>query len=285
MKRNRNCRWLSGYVFFIALYTAAVLFPGAAQANFSKPLLFLVAGQSNARGAADRPSSIVVPSGAFWNGDTWVHTIKDPVSPSRQGSLCPALAKVISDRTRRKVYIVNVSVSGSSSNEACIKNDKKSWSRTGFLRKRAVSIYKRAVSKMDDPFEFGGVIWLQGETEAKLLSKGHISLYDAQAGFQDVYKWLTNTFGKVFIIGIGYRNGDTRSDPAHEQINRIIMQLAYKTDNCYFASNMPMKLRNLGLMQRPVKAGASNPHYLIRGYELVGEDAGKFIANLMKRKN
>ncbi len=285
MQMYRNYRWLFGFVLSIALCAFGVLLPEMANADASKPLLFLVAGQSNARGTADKPSSVIVPSGAFWNGDAWEHGIKDPVFPAKHGSFCPAMAKVISDKTKRKIYIINVSISGSSSNEAYIENDKISWAKTGMLRKRAISMYKKAVSELDDAFEFGGVVWLQGETEARLLARGRISLKDAQNGFESIYSWLSRSFGKVFIIGIGYRNGDTRYDAAHTQINMLSKHLARKTDNCFFASDMPMKLRKLKLMQNPIKNKSSNPHYLIKGYDLVGEDVGKFIANMIMKNN
>ena len=107
MQLNRTCRLLLGFVLYIALCSFGLLLPDMAKADTSKPLLFLVAGQSNARGTADKPSSITVPAGAFWDGDNWVNTIKDPVFPAKRGSLCPALAKVISEKTNRKVYIIN----------------------------------------------------------------------------------------------------------------------------------------------------------------------------------
>ena len=283
MQQKKYWKWFAVYMLCFALCTLGILLPDITQADASKPLLFVVAGQSNARGTADKPSSIIVPSGAFWNGDEWVNVIRDPVFPAKHGSFCPAMAKVISDKTRRKVYIINVSISGSSSNEAYRENDKISWAQTGKLRKRAVSIYKKAVSALNVPFEFGGVVWLQGETEARLLARGKISLEDAQIGFESIYAWLSHTFGKVFIIGIGYRNGDARYDAAHTQINMLSKQLARKMDDCYFASDMPMRLRKLNLMQDPIKNRSSNPHYLIKGYDLVGEDVGTFIANRIKK--
>lgn len=254
----------------------------AARAASAKPLLFLVAGQSNAKGSAEKPSTIVVPSGAFWNGQEWVRPLRDPVFPAPNGGFCPALAKSISDATGRKVYIVNVAVSASSSNAAYFESRKKSWSAYGRLRGRAAAVCRNAAAALNEPFDFGGVIWMQGEQEGKYYAEGSISLEDARQGFEDIFTWLADSFGRVFVIGIGYRNGTDRYDSAHEAINRLLKQAAGRIPHCYFASDMPMRLRSLGLMQEPVHG--QNPHYLIRGYDLIGNDAGKYIASFFKEK-
>ncbi|MBO4793867.1 MAG: hypothetical protein J5556_04785 [Deltaproteobacteria bacterium] len=258
------------------LFLSGLLCAEAAWAASAKPLLFLVAGQSNAAGTADKPSSIVVHSGAFWNGKEWVSPLRDPVFPARKGGFCPALAKAIADGTGRKVYIVNVAVGGTSSNAAYFKSPKKSWSAYGSLRGRAKSIYRKAVAHLDEPFEFGGVVWMQGGTDGIYYAKGLITLEDARQGIEDVLTWLTDSFGKVFVIGIGYKNGAEQYDLARETIHKTMRQVSGTIPHCYFASDMPIRLRSLGLM----KGGPGRPdaHYLIRGYDMIGSDAGKFIA-------
>ena len=276
MRMNMRFHCLTGLLIIFALCAFGLLPDDAAWAASAKPLLFLVAGQSNAKGSAEKPSSIVVPSGAFWNGKEWVHPLRDPVFPAPKGGFCPALAKSVVDATGRKVYIVNTAVSASSSNPAYFESRKKSWSAYGRLRRRAAAIYRNAAAALNEPFELGGAIWMQGEQEAKYYAEGFISLEEARQGFEDVLAWLSASFGRVFVVGIGYRNGTDRYDSAHESINELLKRTSRRIPHCSFASDMPMRLRSLGLMQKPVNR--QNPHYLIRGYDLLGEDVGQYVA-------
>ena len=273
---TRSCGLIHTLTIFCVLCFFGLLHAEAAGVVSAKPLLFLVAGQSNAKGSAEKPSSIVVSSGAFWNGKEWVRPLSDPVFPSPNGGFCPALAKAVSESTKRKVYIINVAVSASSSNAAYFESHKKSWAVHGKLRGRTVAIYKNAVAQLNEPFEFGGVIWMQGEQEGKYYAKGIISLKDARRGFEDIFTWLADSFGRVFVVGIGYRNGINRYDFAHEAINRTIRQVSSIIPHCYFASDLPIRLRSVGLMQG--SSNKPNAHYLIRGYDMLGNEIGKYIA-------
>lgn len=249
--------------------------------NFSgKPVIIVVAGQSNAVGISDSmgAGSIIVQTGRFWkasdeNAGTWVQGIVDPVWPSSTGSLCPAMAEYIARFRHRPVYLINVAVSGT--NTAENYQPGQSWAASGTLRSRAKNIVDAALAALgEEEYDLLGTVWLQGEYDAKYIFQGHETIEDYTETLKSSIEWfLANIGGKFFASSIGYDLDKAACDDASvDKVNAVLASVVPSLDNAFMITDFPKYMETLELIH-------SSWHYSQEGYNALGVTIGKKLTS------
>lgn len=192
--------------------------------------VFLIAGQSNAKGKGDSTLSPKVISGKVLQINTGVITdANDPVGQdvpgsnerSQYGSAWPSFGNTYYNRTSRMICMVP-SYKGGTSQCAAADAGAGNWDTTGVLFDSAVA---RVISSMSvlaakgyNPI-FKGVMWLQGESDAIGIQNGLITQTDYINAFTKMLKKFRQNFGAsmpFYIIRIG--TSTTYNDTYWQQI-------------------------------------------------------------------
>ena len=249
--------------------------------NFSgKPVIIVVAGQSNAVGISDSTGtgSIIVQTGRFWKASdettgTWVQGIVDPIWPSSTGSLCPAMAEYIARFRHRPVYLINVAVSGT--NTAENYQPGQSWAASGTLRSRAKNIVDAALAALgEEEYDLLGTVWLQGEYDAKYIFQGHETIEDYTETLKSTIEWfLSNIGGKFFASSIGYDLDKTACDDASvDKVNTVLTSVVPSLNNAFMITDFPKYMETLELIH-------SSWHYTQEGYNALGVTIGRKLTS------
>lgn len=179
--------------------------------------VFLVAGQSNAKGKGDSLLSPRALTGKVLQINTGV--IKDANDPmgedvpgsnekSQYGSAWPSFGNQYYNRTSRKICMVP-SYKGGTSQCAAADVGAGNWDTTGILFDSAVARVNSAMSvlaaKGYRPV-FKGVVWLQGESDAIGIQNGLINQTDYINAFTKMLRRFRTNFGAAmpfYVIRIG----------------------------------------------------------------------------------
>lgn len=230
----------SGPVFFGANSTGS----GAVEIPYVF-YLFLVAGQSNAKGTGEGEFSPSVPAGiAYWwdNDSSELVHLEDPspVSSSTAGSAWPAFSNRFNEITGAGVIVVNAAVGSSAQTvEAAPAMSDQHWDDSGALRSDAVSQLNSAISYLESngvAYQFGGVLWSQGEREANAIDDATIS--DA-ANYKTVFSEMLDYFRTEFdrpnmrlvLSQTGFNDGGETT--GFEQIQAAQAELVNELDYVY----------------------------------------------------
>lgn len=189
--------------------------------NISNPKkdidVFLVAGQSNAKGKGDSTLSPRVISGKVLQINTGVITdANDPVGQdvpgsnerSQYGSAWPSFGNTYYNRTSRLICMVP-SYKGGTSQCAAADVGNGNWDTTGVLFDSAVARVKNSMTVLAsngyNPI-FKGVVWLQGESDGIGIQNGTITQTDYINAFKKMIRKFRVNFGAsmpFYIIRIG----------------------------------------------------------------------------------
>lgn len=252
----------------------------------SRPLLVVIAGQDNACGDSYSPEhspyfsengyqfipTVISDQSTDYSG-AWKKTVYEP-SCKFHGGFVSALAKRLSELTGRNIWIVNVAYGGS----ALYSGHTPNWSGSGTLRSRALGLVNTAKAAMPS-YDILGTVWLQGETDATLISEGTESLTGTnsfQYQLRYLINWLKNNIGGVvFLSKIAYTDSGSK-DATVDAVNGIIENIPNQypeTSNCYLASSLPTTFRDEGLMK------SDGVHYKQEGYDRLGISLATYLAS------
>ena len=240
-----------------------------------KPLVLVVAGQSNAVGSSATSSSIVEKNAKYWNASTskWVDGVADPVYPSQTGGFCPALAQSLVSERNRPVYIINVAVSASvvgASNT--VRDADHNWSSTGNLRTRASGIISSALGAISGSYDVLGTVWLQGESDAYDIYQGDETLSDYSTGIASVLSWIYSTVGgKIFVIPIA-SSPVSAWQTSYDNVNSALKTAVDANSNAVWTTDATLGFKDNGWIQ------SDNLHYTQAGYDYLGNVIGRFVA-------
>jgi hypothetical protein len=179
--------------------------------------VFLVAGQSNAKGKGDSTLSPRVISGKVLQINTGVISdANDPVGQdipgsnerSQYGSAWPSFGNTYYTRTSRLICMVP-SYKGGTSQCAAADVGNGNWDTTGVLFDSAVARVKNSMTVLSangyNPI-FKGVVWLQGESDGIGIQNGTITQTDYINAFKKMIRKFRVNFGAsmpFYIIRIG----------------------------------------------------------------------------------
>lgn len=248
------------------------------------PVLFIVAGQSNAVGFVAPPYEAAKYCGTFWNWQTGVNALqplKDPTNASKTngGSAWPEFARTFFELTHRKVCILNVAQGGA----AVTPISANTWYGVdSSLRQRASTQYTAltaALGTVETNYVLGGLLWIQGEAETSQIGAGNTDVNAYKAGTLDVFAFFrqltTKTSLPVYMSQIGFYEGAFTNDrwmSGHLAVQQAQIELARDNENVYLAFEGAKTFNKAGYMHDSV-------HYSQYGYNIVGKAFARFIAN------
>jgi|GEM_PF-4197596 len=169
-------------------------------------ILFLTGGQSNMQGVGSSALSVSVPSGVayqYYSGELDA-VLGDPVGNASTGSCLPAFALEFYRRTGLGVIFVPSAVGSAGLTAAASApaagGNGLNWSSTGTLRGIAVDNVNAAIAAAESAglaYRFGGVLWSQGERDARCLPSagGQITEQDYIDEYQLLRAYFDSAFG------------------------------------------------------------------------------------------
>ena len=240
-------------------------------ASVPKPLVVVIAGQSNAVGSSDvLRQDIVVTGSYYWNRKKWVSPVQDPVTPAVTSGWVPMFTQQLSNTCNRPIYIINVAVGGTNC-ASKFQSTNGSWGNTGTLRARSENIVAEALAAMPMDYDVLGTIWIQGESDATHIFNGKESLTDFTLSVSEVRSWALEKFGGQFFISKLSYLKDNRYDTQIDTINDLLHTLATTTSNCFIASERAVTFRDEGYLR-------DTYHYTQEGYNILGESLAAFCS-------
>ncbi len=239
--------------------------------------LFLIAGQSNARGRADVNSSI--QPGAYaqeyqYNLDRLV-AVADPVGVNELsfeaaniGSFVPAFTQSYHEASRLDLVIVHAAKGGSALLPAAdIGNG--NWSSSGVHFGNALFKTTDAIKKSN--VSLSGIIWAQGENEG--LTDGAVTAAQYKTALVDLIARFRAEYGPVpfFIVEIGPYTLNSSIDDAFSAIRGVQREVAAEDPLTFIGYNKTENFVSLGFMK------SDGIHYNIQGLEDIGADLGSAV--------
>lgn len=255
--------------------------------NPTEYVVFLIAGQSNAQGMGAAAKSLTVNPGIayqYYSGNL-TPVLGDPVGNASTGSAWPAFANEFYRRTGLGVIFIPTAV-GSSGLTAIASlpangGNGQNWSGTGTLRGTAIARYNDAIAALESggfAYRFGGVLWSQGERDARCLpsASNKITEQDYKNEFANLKSYFSETFGDKFVWIISQTGGDDAGIDAQglTDMRRLQREIVRSTPGVYFGWNGAYNLIARGLMRShdfpndPDNVNRS--HYSQQGYNEMG---------------
>ena len=274
-QRCRNA--INGHVRDLRLHRLQL-----AAADGRTPYLFIVAGQSNAVGyGADANGGYesAADVAQFWAWDedpARLKPLKDPVYKSVKGSAWPAFCRRFFELTGHKVYILNVASGGAAVTDGGYTTAN-TWADNGYGTLRATArtqfeALKAHLERQQLPFEIGGLLWCQGETDGGRIAAGTVSAQEYMDGTLDVFAFFREITGKatldVFISKIGFSTTTLApGTPAHEgyvAVQEAQEALCRGEEYVHMAFRLAPTFFDVGYMSDTI-------HYNQTGYNMMGE--------------
>lgn len=274
-QRCRNA--INGHVRDLRLHRLQL-----ATADGRTPYLFIVAGQSNAVGSgadANGGYESAADVAQFWAWDedpALLKPLKDPVYKSVKGSAWPAFCRRFFELTGRKVYILNVASGGAAVTDGGYTTAN-TWADNAYGTLRATArtqfeALKAHLERQQLPFEIGGLLWCQGETDGGRIAAGTVSTQEYMDGTLGVFAFFRELTGKAtldaFVSKIGFskttlapgtnaHEGYVAVQEAQEEMCRgeAYVHMAFRLAPTFFAA---------GFMSDSI-------HYNQTGYNMMGE--------------
>lgn len=284
-QRCRNA--INGHVRDLRLHRLQL-----AAADGRTPYLFIVAGQSNAVGyGADANGGYesAADVAQFWAWDedpALLKPLKDPVYKSVKGSAWPAFCRRFFELTGHKVYILNVASGGTAVTDGGYTTPN-TWANNAYGTLRATAraqfeALKAHLEQQQLPFEIGGLLWCQGETDGGRIAAGTVSAQEYVDGTLDVFAFFRELTGKatldVFVSKIGFSTTTLApGTPAHE--GYVAVQEAQEA-LCRGEAHVHMAFR---LAPTFFAAGfmSDSIHYNQTGYNMMGESLASCAATTL----
>ena len=250
------------------------------------PVLFIVAGQSNAAGYVPQAYESAAYCGQLWDYRPNVNKLvplKDPTNPrySDYGSAWPAFARHFFEITGRKSVIVNVAKGAS----YVTNHSENTWygeDDTNELRVIASTQFMavtEALGTAETDYILGGILWIQGEAEATGLGQGTISVSEYKSGTLDVFRFFkemtANPDLQIYMSQIGFHSQGLTNpvvQSGYEKVQKAQVELARDNENVYLAFSGAKYFRE-------AKEMTDGVHYSQNGYNIVGKAFARFIAN------
>ena len=263
-----------------------------AAADGRTPYLFIVAGQSNAVGyGADANGGYesAADVAQFWAWDedpALLKPLKDPVYKSVKGSAWPAFCRRFFELTGRKVYILNVASGGAAVTDGGYTTAN-TWADNAYGTLRATAraqfeALKAHLEQQQLPFEIGGLLWCQGETDGGRIAAGTVSAQEYVDGTLDVFAFFRELTGKatldVFVSKIGFSTTTLApGTPAHEgyvAVQEAQEEMCRDNEHVHMAFRLAPTFFDVGYMSDTI-------HYNQTGYNMMGESLASCAATTL----
>lgn len=234
--------------------------------------IFLVAGQSNARGNGDSLNS-VIPKIKFCFEDKGKKGVLEPLIDSvgendayfqkaGSGTTWPTFAQTLYELSGDSMVIISTARGGTSvitENEGQLD-----WPSSGLL-------YSAMKKKVENYLiETGGklsvITWIQGERDGKSLSNNEINVQKYEASLKNLFHRFKLDFGNetsIYFVPTGF-NLDFPKKP-FRKIRNAQKRVAHKIKFVTLIFNDTNEFSKKGMM-------SDNVHYSQEGYNLLGKE-------------
>lgn len=267
------------------------LFDGTNPGASSKPVLFVVSGQSNGVGYGNfAPFDRAHDCGQFWSwkdGSNMLKPIADPTGESlTRGSGWCQFARRFFALTGRKVILLNIGSGG-----AGVADDgtttANTWADNGYgtLRSSRQNIWNAFHAAVPaSSYDLGAILWVQGEHDASSLYAGTVSVQDYKDGTLDIFSWTRTLVGDascpVFFGKIGFSSAclaDNALKNAYRQIQNAEEDLC-DNESVFMGFSMAPDFA------LPINAGwyeymSDSIHYSHHGYAVYGNAFARSVVN------
>lgn len=252
--------------------------------------VFVVAGQSNAVGQGNSSDSPDVEDGTalqYNRLDTEeLVTLDDPVgednSPEdRQadtGSAWPAFAVEYYEETGRNSIYVPFSVGGSEQSDKTGRDADVSWSASGNLDDWAQDKLNEALDFLDAEdydYTLRGIVWHQGERDARAIDDGDMDKSDYKTAFEDHIDRWQDEFGsdfRWFILQVGHEDGGDTD--GYIDVREAQAEVANDREYVHMVSTLQKDFPDDGKLSDSV-------HYNQTGLNEMGTEGGTNTADIV----
>lgn len=255
--------------------------------NSSEVDVFLVAGQSNARGSGVAAESPNLPDATAYEWDNSEYTeLADPVGPdgtvceAATGSAWPAFVDEYYEQTDRPIVIVPRAVGGTACQSDAADSAGNYWEpdADSDLYPPAVTWTNNALAEFQDA-RFCGVLWSQGEEDAYDM-QSNVSGVSA-SGYESALRAIIDGFQQdinesndwtFWIFQTGHESEVYGGDsPEFQAIRDVQLTVASDRADTAMAWTGAKELPQRGLMQ-------DRSHYTQEGYNEMGRLGAETIA-------
>ncbi len=249
--------------------------------SYAQQRQYLVAGQSNARGRGNASLSPQIDTlSAFEYSPTLNQLIhlQDPVGQNANGfqsaddgSPWPAFAKTYHNLTSDTTVIIQAA-RGASGAHPLSSSPSLSWSQSGLLY--TLCSFKINQASAVSGLELDGIVWLQGETDAKAANLGTINQNDYQDALIAIIDRFRDDYGchlPFYIILVGTDTGEPLA--GYDIIRAAQTEVADTHPHTYLIHETTKDFPALGMMQDDV-------HYTQPGYNDVGTVGATNLVNI-----
>ena len=294
VQAKQNIRDLiDGYDLDTARYRLQLrLFDGTNPGASSKPVLFVASGQSNGTGSGlYYPFETAEDCGWFWSwadGTNELKPLKDPTGQflfaSKRSSGYCTFAKRFFALTGRKIILLNISSSGAPVTDGGYTTTN-TWADNGYgtLRSSRQAIWDAFHAAVPaSSYDVGGILWVQGESDAGRIYAGTITVNDYKEATLDVFSWTRTLIGDancpVFISKIGHTQNGLTDAALH---NAYVKIQDAQDALCDYETIFP------GFSLAPFFADAWDEymfdfvHYSPIGYRILGNCMARSVVNYL----
>jgi hypothetical protein len=235
--------------------------------------VFLVAGQSNARGRGDSTLSPHPESGtaySYYNGQ--IAEAIDPVGPADTGSAWPAFAIEYYKLTGRKIAFIPFGMGGSAMAAAADDGQDGDWDAGGEWYGPSVQAVHDALAAFSSNGyvpEFRGILWAQGEADGNAIraTPPTISINDYKAAFEAmITRYQTDLGSNTSLYIFRTARGYTDIQDAQEQV-------ATEMNNVHMVFRNAADFQSRGLLQ------GDSTHYTQPGYNEMGRIGAEAVVS------
>ena len=292
--RQNICDLIDAFDESVAQHRLQIrLFDGTNPGTSSKPVLFVISGQSNGVGYGYyTPFDQAKDCGQFWSWRDGANTLKpiaDPIGhEASRGSGWPAFARRFFALTGRKVILLNIASGGAAVTDGG-STTTNTWADNsyGTLRSSRQTIWNAFHAAVPvSSYDVGAILWVQGEAEAGRLYSETVTVQDYKDGTLDVFNWTRNLIGApscpVFIGKIGF-NSTSMTTPALKAAYKAVQKA--EEDMCN-NEDIFMGFSMAPDFALPIGAGwyeymSDGIHYSRLGYKIYGNAFARSVVNYL----
>lgn len=254
-------------------------------------VLLLIAGQSNAQGIGSRLLSPAVAEGVAYQyyGGSLSYATADPIGNADTGSAWPAFANEFYNRTGLGVIFVPAASGNSALTVAAsapeVGGSGQNWTSSTGLRSVAAARVQAAMSAATAAglaWRFGGVLWSQGERDARCLpnavsNPGVISEQEYSDALSALISYFNGQFGDSkwpFLLSVTGGDDEGIDADALESMRALQRSISRSHAQVRVGWTGAFNLIARGLMRKhdfPGDTSSRNrSHYSQQGYDEMG---------------
>ena len=221
----------------------------AQETVIENPMLFVIAGQSNAvgNGEAEKSPHSTLQCFEYNSIINSMVPLKDPVGQkhldfhqANTGSLAPTFAYTYASLADREVCIVQCARGGSALNEKATSQYGGNWSSNGKLLKNSFKKIDDCILKIkpgpDNFRKLNGIIWCQGESDGDAIGKKIVTPEEYKISLKELIASFREKYGSdlpFIIVETGRNSSCKECDWGYGIVRKIQNEVAQEDKNTF----------------------------------------------------